>query len=516
MKSAERPGPPEGPATPSLTTRTVRGFVWIFTGTVSQALLQIVSMVLLARLLTPAEFGSATAAALVVGLTQLVSQLGVGPALVQRRTLTDAEVSAAFAFSVVLSLLLAGLLHLMTPVFNVLVGLPPDSTLLRLLTLALVLAGVSAVPLGLLQRRLQFRSMAVVDVIAFGPATIGVSVLLAVQGHGAVSIVWGQIAAALVTAVGYLWLARPSVRPAGPVAIWRSIRGLVGFGSGYSLSQVGNWFALNSDNLIVANMLGPSPLGIYHRAYGLLSQPANVIGSAVDKVLFPAMSKVRDDGARLQYAYVRAASLVALVTVPASVLMFVLAPEVVQLVLGEGWSAVVVPLQVFAVVLLPRASYKISGSLTRATGAVYRGAWRQWMYAAEVVVGCAIGAQWGVNGVAVGASVAIVLHFLVMLHFSGRVADGLVGTVLRMYLKHVPTAVAAFLAVYGVAEAVRPLGYSLLTVVLAALAGILAAALVLVLLRRYFRDEIAVFSTFARLKGAKRGGGVRAGEATTR
>ncbi|WP_214402283.1 lipopolysaccharide biosynthesis protein [Pseudonocardia lacus] len=482
----------------SLTARTIRGFAWAFTGTVSQAVLQIVSMVLLARLLTPGEFGAAAAATLVAGLTQLVSQLGVGPALVQRRTLTDQEVSAAFAFSVALSLLLGLGLHLAAPALNALVGLPPDSVLLRLLTAALLLQGIAAVPLGLLQRHLRFREMAVVDVLAFGPATIGVSVLLAAQGHGAVSIVWGQIAAALVTATGYLWLARPPVRPAGPAATWRSVRALVGFGSGYSLSQVGNWFALNSDNFIVATVLGPAPLGVYNRAYGLLSQPANVIGSAVDKALFPAMSKVRDDGARLRTAYVRAASLVALVTVPASVLLCVLAPEVVTVLLGDGWSAAVVPLQVFAVVLLPRASYKISGSLTRATGAVYRGAWRQWMYAAEVVVGCAIGARWGVTGVAVGASVAIVLHFLVMLRFSGRVAEGLVGTVLRMYLKHIPSAVVVLLVCGGVVALVRPLGSAALTLALTGLAGAVAAAGVVLLLRRWFADELGVFANLRR------------------
>lgn len=490
------------PGVASLTTLTVRGFAWSFTGSVGKALLQIVSMVVLARLLTPAEFGAAAAAALVVGLAQVVSQLGVGAALVHRRSLTDTEVAAAFYFSLLLAIALAAVLFVLAPIINGLVGLPSDSHLLRLASVALILAGVAAVPTGLMQRQMRFRSMAAVEVLAFGPAAIGVSVLLAVQGMGAVSLVWGQIAAALFTAAGYLALTRPSVRPASPTAAWRSIRPLLGYGSGYSLSQLGNWFALNGDSFVVASVLGPAPLGIYTRAYNLLAQPANVIGAAVDKALFPAMAKVRDDAERLLNAYLRAASLVAFMTVPSSVLLFVLAPELVRILLGSGWSAVVVPLQVFAVVLLPRASYKISGSLTRAIGAVYRGAWRQWLYAVEVVVACSIGAQWGVNGVAIGASIAITLHFLVMLHLSTRVVDGLSAAVLRLYLKYLPVAGVALGASVTAAALVRPLGSELLTVLLTSVAGGLATLLVLLGLRRFFRDEIGIVRRLVTSRGS--------------
>jgi O-antigen/teichoic acid export membrane protein len=261
------------------------------------------------------------------------------------------------------------------------------------------------------------------------------------------------------------------------------------------LAQLGNWAAQNADNLVVANVLGTGALGVYSRAYNLLSEPAAVIGGAADKVLFPAMARVRDDGERLRAAYVRSASLIALVTAPASVLLCVLAPEVVRVLLGPRWGGVVLPLQVFALVLLPRTTYKISTSLTRATGAVYRAAWRTWLYAAEVVVFCSVGAHIaGVDGVAVGAAVAIVAHFLVMLHFSARVSAGLMGATLAMYGKHVPALVATILATVGTAAAVRPLNSDVLTLVAVAVAGTLAAGAVFAALRGWFRPELGVLS----------------------
>ena len=486
-----RPLPPVGP---SLTARTARGFAWAFTGSVGQAVLQIVATIVLARLLTPEEFGSVAAALLVVGLTQLITQLGVAAALVHRRDLTDRDVAAAFWFSMLLSVVMAASLAGFAPVLNGLVGLPADSTLLPILSIALVLAGAIAVPTGLLQRELRFRPMATVDLLAAGPTLIGVSVTLALLDFGALALAWAEVAAAVVKAVGYLALTRPSVRV--DRTAWERLRPMLTFGSGFSLTQVGNWFALNADNLVLANVLGTAPLGLYTRAYNLLSEPANVIGGAADKALFPAMARVRDDGERLRAAYVRTSSLVALVTAPAAVLLFVLAPEVVHVLLGRQWDAVIPLVQVFAVALLPRTSYKISTSLTRATGAVYRAAWRQWLYAAEVVVFSLVGAHyWGVAGVAVGASVAIVLHFLVMLRFSARVSPGLMGAVLRMYLKHVPALVAVVLATWGAAAAVRPVGLDVLTLVVGAAAAGIAALGVLALLRKRFTAELAVVGT---------------------
>ena len=125
----------------SLTARTVRGFVWAFTGSAGQAVLQIAATIVLARLLTPQEFGSVAAALLVVGLAQLLTQVGVSAALVQRRELTDDDVSAAFAFSVLVALVLAGALAAGAPVLSPLVGLPTDSGLLLLLAPTLAARG---------------------------------------------------------------------------------------------------------------------------------------------------------------------------------------------------------------------------------------------------------------------------------------------------------------------------------------------------------------------------------------
>ena len=478
----------------SMTGSAIRGLSWSLLGTLGQSILQFVSIVVLSRLLSVAEFGTAAAATVVTGLAVMLGQQGIGTAIVQARRLQRIDVATAFSMSAGLGVLLAALLLLVSPLVNEVVGLPAGSPYLPLLSIVLVLGGLSGVSMGLLQRQLRFRDLGLMELGSYGVGYLGTSVTLALAGAGAVSLIWGQIAQALITAVGSYALVRHPIRPGSLAETRRSGRRILRFSAAYSLAQVGNWVGLNGDNLVVTSVLGPMSLALYSRAYQLLVQPANLIGTVADKVLFPSLSRIQDDTERLARAYVLAGSLVAALTMPASVLLFVLAPEVVTILLGDAWSAVTLPLQIFAVVLMPRTAYKISGSLTRATGAVLGGAWRQWLYAAEVTVGCLVGSHWGLPGVALGASVAVVLHFWTMLAFSARISRGLAGRALRAYAKSLPLALATAAAAWPVAASLRGSAHEVLVVLATTVTGATAGLLTLAVVRRYFREELSIWS----------------------
>jgi len=190
------------------------------------------------------------------------------------------------------------------------------------------------------------------------------------------------------------------------------------FGSGFTLARIANYTALQGDNLIVGRCLGAEALGLYGRAYQMMVMPAQLFGSVLDRVLFPAMAKVQMDDLRLAKAYKYGVAATALVVLPASAVVIVLAPELVAVVLGSGWDEVVVPLQILAVGMLFRTSYKVADSVARATGAVFRRAWRQWIYAAVMLGGVWFGQHYGLPGVAVAVLVAITLNFCLMSELS--------------------------------------------------------------------------------------------------
>ena len=175
--------------------------------------------------------------------------------------------------------------------------------------------------------------------------------------------------------------------------------------------------------MVTGRYLGPTALGYYGRAYSLMSAPAYAIGTVLDLVLFPVMAKVQDDLRRLRVAYLRGVGLVALLVLPLSACVILLAPELIHVVLGPRWSAAILPFQVLAIGMLFRTSYKISDSIARSTGAVYRRAWRQVIYAFLVIGGSMVGQRWGIVGVAWGSLIALTINFILLASLSLDVAQ---------------------------------------------------------------------------------------------
>jgi len=184
------------------------------------------------------------------------------------------------------------------------------------------------------------------------------------------------------------------------------------------LAKIGNFFALQGDNIVVGRTLGASALGIYGRAYQFMVMPASLFGNAMDKTLFPAMAQVQNDKKRLAKAYLTGVRVIGLLAIPISVVFNFLAPSIVMVLLGPTWTEVILPLQILTCSLLFRMSYKMSDSLARATGSVYNRAWRQIIYAALVFGGSYVGQFWGLPGVAMGVASALVVNFLLMAHLS--------------------------------------------------------------------------------------------------
>jgi PST family polysaccharide transporter len=206
---------------------------------------------------------------------------------------------------------------------------------------------------------------------------------------------------------------------------------------------------------VVGRFLGPQALGYYGRAYSLMSAPAYGFGTVLDQVLFPAMAKVQHQADRLAGAYRRGVALIALLTLAPSAALILLAPEFIAVLLGPRWAPTIVPFQILTIGMLFRTSYKMSDSLARSTGAVYRRAWRQVLYAALVVLGAWIGQHWGIAGVAWGALAALTFNFLAMAELSLSVAGINWGTFWRAHVPAVWLTLASFPVVWATAALLR-------------------------------------------------------------
>jgi O-antigen/teichoic acid export membrane protein len=414
-QGAKGPGVP-----PGLTRRAVGGMFWTFSGTGVQVGVQLLTIMALGRLLTPAEFGLMGAATVVIVCSQIVSQVGVGPAIIQRRELAPVHLRVAGTLSFVLGLLLGSIVWFGAPAIAGFYRMPDLEPILRAVSCLFALDGLNTVAKSLLTRELRFRLYVSLEAGSYILGYTPVAVLLAWFGFGVWALVIASLSQSALRTVAMYLAARHPLRPSLDL---RAGWDLLSFGFGHSMAQIGTLLSQQGDNLVVGRWLGAAALGIYGRAYTLMVMPANAFGKIVNRVLFPVMAQVQDERGRLTNAYERALAVVAMISLPLSAFLWVVAPEFIPVILGPAWGGVVAPFRLFTVSLLFRMSSKISDTCTKAAGAVYQRALIQFGYAAMVVVGAIVGQRWGVGGVAVCVSMAMGINWLNMAQLGRSVTD---------------------------------------------------------------------------------------------
>jgi PST family polysaccharide transporter len=379
----------------------------------------------------------------------------LGPALVQRSALEPRHLSTAFFASTALGLLVGGIVWLAAPLIAQFFRMDHLVPVVRVLALTFPIAGISIVSDSLLSRQLRFRLIANRGLFAYALGYGVVGIGLAIMGWGVWALVSAQLTQAVARTAILLWAAPPQFRPR---PTWQSFRELMDYGVGQSIGRIGVILANQADNLVVGRWLGAVALGLYGRAYQLMSVPTALLGDMLDRVLFPTMSQVQHDKRRLASAYLQGTGLLALLTLPTGVVAALLAPELVAVAFGPRWEALVPPFQVLSLGMMFRTSSRMSDSLSRATGKVYRRAWRQAAYAGLVFLGALIGQHWGVTGVAIGVLGALGANYLSMAHLSLTVIDVPWTRYVQAQLPAVRLTILLAAVTLGVAGVTRHLG----------------------------------------------------------
>ena len=409
--------PAPAPAPVSRTDRALGGWLWMTLGAVVQGAVMLSVLAILARLLSPHDFGAVASGLLIINLSAILTQSLVSAAVVQHPKLEVAHIRTALAVAVIGSLLLCATLWWLAPLIAH--NLRSDSLMpiVRALAWFLPVQAVGSVAEALLRRELQFPVVARLRMVSYtiGYGIVGIGV--AVSGGGLWALVAANAAQVTVYTIQLLRAKRHSLRMA---IHGYALRELLSFSGAFILGSIGNYGAVNGDYLVVVKALGVAALGLYERAYDLMAKPAAFVGQVLDYVLFPVMSQIQDQRDRVATAYRRCVAAVALACLPLTGLVLILAPEMVRVVLGPRWDDVTLPFRILAVGTLFRTSYKVSDSLTRALGAVYRRAWRQWTYAACVIGGGSVGQHWGLEGVATAVLIALLANFLLTAHLGTR------------------------------------------------------------------------------------------------
>lgn len=332
-----------GEAEGSLTRRTAVGMASTTTAMLLTAVFQVIYTAVMARLLTPREFGLLAMANVVIGLTSQLSRFGVGPALIQHPRLDETMIrtatTIAWAFGVAGTLVILGL----SPVAGWFFDEPAVVPVLMALAVAVTIAAVALVPEALLRRALRFQWLAGIDVVSFAIGYLGVGIISALMGAGVWSLVAATLSQALVKTLALFLVERRGLRPG-----WTRLAAqrIASFGSQVTAIGLVQYGMASLPTLFVGRSLGSGLLGQFNRADLLIRLPLERLTTTISRVLFPALATVNREPTRFFVGYSLATAAAAALVLPAAFFVGLLAGPIVATLLGPGWeqAAAVLPL----------------------------------------------------------------------------------------------------------------------------------------------------------------------------
>jgi O-antigen/teichoic acid export membrane protein len=416
------------------------GLSWKLSTQLVTQVTRLVVAILLARLMSPFQFGIAALALVFAPLAYIFTDLGA--VLVQRKDQTEEDRSTAFWMSlgIGLALTLVGIAAA-GPIARF-YGEPQVEPLFMVLSTTFFITAASTTQSALLHRAMAFRRVEIANMVAVVGASVA-AVAAALAGWGAWAIIL-QLVANSVLFLLLLWWASPW-RPRWTFS-WSSLRGLYAFTTHNLGANLVHYFERNMDNLLIGRYLGPTSLGVYSIAYNLMLYPVTRFAAPIHEVLFPLLARMQHDDARARRIWLRVTRLIAVLVAPAMVGLIVVAPEFVHLLLGSKWSEATPLVQILAIAGLVYAVRVPATSVLLAKGEA-RLLFRFSLVSALVLVtGFVVTVHWGVKAVAMSFSAAFVVMTPALVYLASRA----IGASVRSYARNLVGVTVATIAMAAV------------------------------------------------------------------
>lgn len=386
----------------SLDRSMLAGVAWVSAAKWSAQLIGWASTILVARILTPADYGLLTMASVFFGIVYILSEFGVGTAVITLRELPDSELRQLNAFSLLLGLggtLLTAAMAYPLGVFFRAGELPP---VVVVLGLTFLISSFQTVPLALMRRELRFRTLAIIDVTR-GLLVPAVTLAGAVVGLRYWALALGSVVGALIT-TGLALYFRPL-----PFS-WPRLQGLrpaLNFSRDILVGRLA-WIVFQDGDFAVAGRrLGQAAVGDYSLAWTLATSPIEKVTMVLSDVTPSLFSAVQHDRPALKRYFLNISEVLCLATFPASVGMALVSTDLVSVVLGPKWVGATLPLAILALYAGARSVTILYAHLFNATRETRFGMWIAVVGAVVLLAGFIVGSHWGPAGI---AAAWLILH----------------------------------------------------------------------------------------------------------
>jgi PST family polysaccharide transporter len=403
----------------SLKREAIASAGWNGIGNIARQALQIITLVVLARLLSPDDFGLYAVLMVIVAFTNLLGNMGTTSVIIHSENPSQNLLSSVFFLNIAIGFSLCLGLFFLSNSLAVFFNEEDSGHLFKLVSISFFVTSFSFVQKALLEKAMNFEKLVKVEFVAQLIGVI-VGVSLAVYGVGIYSLIVMMLINSFFLTVGLWFISRwrPSIyfSLSKIKEIWLYTSSLTGF-------NIINFFGRNSDTFIIGKFLGATELGTYNLAYRIMLYPIQNVSTVLIRVLFPAFSKIKDDQDRLKRGYLNALSYIAMITFPIMMGLVGISDTFVMALLGEKWEKVSVLLLILAPIGMIQSIITPSGSIFAAKGTTPLLFKLGLANTAITVVAFLIGVNFGVEGVSLGYAIANLIMLYPNLHLAWRQID---------------------------------------------------------------------------------------------
>lgn len=485
--SSQPPHTNDSVAPQDLTTRTIQSLLWLLSSNAVGALARLAVVPILARLLAPEVFGITAAASIVTGFAYIFASVGIGPTIIRLPDLEERHTKTGLTISVLLGLGAGSIAFLLAPWIAEFFNNPQLIPVLRVQSLLFPLRGLTVVCESMMQRELAFRRFAMIESLAYVVGYCLVAIGGALAGWGVWAIVLGAMSNNTLRLLLVVGSYPQYVRFGFDM---QAARSLFRDGSGFTAMQFLSFVGSQIDYLVVGRLLGLEALGLYTKAYELISRIAGTLTQTIRRPLFAGLVSIQSEQARMRRVFLRGSTILGLLIIPLIPVAVVLSPEIILIVLGNQWTEAIIPFGILVGAMFFILAARINLVILQARGLLLRGTLYYLYYLVAILLGAWSGHFWGIIGVSAGVVIALFSCFLLSCAIVLRNLEIGWGTYFAAYGRSVLLAGLSLTIVWPIAYWMRTFEQPLLTALVAGMIlGTVALLLLILVPKQVFGSE---------------------------
>jgi PST family polysaccharide transporter len=342
----------------------VTALTWAFGEQFARQVLQFVFAIILARLLTPEDFGIIAMVTVFTRFAMILNNYGFSNALIQKKDVTKSEIDTVFWFNLFIGVIFFYLFFISSNLIAEFYTNKSLALITKVIAVGFILQPLSSLPFTILSKNLEFKKLGIISLISFSIASL-TAIVLTLMGFG----YWALVVRSLLE-ISVAIILLTILTGYYPTSFFKygELYNFMNFALNLTGNSIITYWMRNFDNLLIGKMLGQYSLGLYNRSYNIMLYPLNNLTNVVRKVMFTSFSSIQNQPERIKKIYLKLTQIIALISFPIIIYIFVMSEEIVLVLLGDTWRGMIPILRGLILIALPQVILSLNGVVYLALG----------------------------------------------------------------------------------------------------------------------------------------------------